>query len=198
MVTLDVVSEWYKAANEVDPIFKQSVKDSFCKSQVESKMMIADFLKEYDTQFEHTAVIGGWFCNYLAEIVKPYSEKLVNYEICPFTTAISKTFNRRHRDYYNAVNKDVYTDGLSKKEGTPDLLINTSCEHMFHMWKMREKIKCNPLLILQSSNERQHKGHRNCVDSAEELADQARIVHAVYMGEKILSCGATRYMVVGR
>jgi len=81
-----------------------------------------------------------------------------------------------------------------------DLVINTSCEHMFPMKKFRELNggNSNPIYVLQSSNDRQYDDHINCVDSADELADQAEIVDVMYSGEMKLSNGMTRYMVIGR
>ena len=81
-----------------------------------------------------------------------------------------------------------------------DLIINTSCEHMFPMWKFRE---LNPQLksswyVLQSTDDDQYDDHINCVKSSEELADQAQLVDILYSGSKILSNGMKRFMVVGR
>jgi hypothetical protein len=81
-----------------------------------------------------------------------------------------------------------------------DLIINTSCEHMFPMWKFRE---LNPqmldrLFILQSTNAREFEDHINCVDSEDELIDQAMLGTILYKGRKKLSNGMTRFMVIGK
>jgi hypothetical protein len=72
---------------------------------------------------------------------------------------------------------------------------------MYPMWKFRElneTFQKNPLYILQSSNDEQHEDHINCVNSEEELIDQARIKDVIYSGSKILSNESTRFMVIGR
>jgi hypothetical protein len=82
-----------------------------------------------------------------------------------------------------------------------DTIINCACEHMYPMWKFRElneTFQKNPLYILQSSNDEQHEDHINCVNSEEELIDQARIKDVMYSGSKILSNKSTRFMVIGR
>ena len=56
----------------------------------------------------------------------------------------------------------------------------------------------NALYILQSSNDTQYDDHINCVDDADELADQACLVDVMYSGEKLLPNGMTRFMVIGR
>ena len=81
-----------------------------------------------------------------------------------------------------------------------DLIINTSCEHMFPMWKFRE---LNPQLngswyVLQSTDDDQYDDHINCVKSPGELADQAQLVDILYSGSKTLSNGMKRFMVIGR
>ena len=69
------------------------------------------------------------------------------------------------------------------------------------MWKWRElnaPVQKNPLLVLQSSNDDQYEDHINCVQSEEELIDQARIKHVIYSGARTLPNKSTRFMVIGR
>ena len=54
------------------------------------------------------------------------------------------------------------------------------------------------MYILQSSNDTQYDDHINCVNDADELADQANLVDILYAGEKLLPNGMTRFMVIGR
>ena len=79
-----------------------------------------------------------------------------------------------------------------------DLIINTSCEHMYPMKKIKE---LNPDLkawfVLQSTNENKFEDHINCVNSAEELAQQSEMKEVLYQGEKLLNNGMTRFMVIG-
>ena len=87
------------------------------------------------------------------------------------------------------------------KEDLFDVVINCACEHMYPMWKWRElnaPVQKNPLLVLQSSNDDRHEDHINCVQSEEELIDQARIKHVIYSGARILPNKSTRFMVIGR
>ena len=82
-----------------------------------------------------------------------------------------------------------------------DTIINCACEHMYPMWKFRELNKPvlrNPIYVLQSSDDDQHEDHINCVESEDELIDQARIKHVIYSGSKVLSNKSKRFMVIGR
>ena len=91
---------------------------------------------------------------------------------------------------------------ISLSSPTFDTVINCSCEHMYPMSKFRELkntgVDDNTLYILQSSKDTQYDDHINCVDDADELADQANLVDTLYVGEKLLPNGMTRFMVIGR
>ena len=89
---------------------------------------------------------------------------------------------------------------MVEKRGLVDLVINTSCEHMFDMKAMKNKHfdTTRPLFVLQSTNDDQYDDHINCVSSADELAEQGGLVHIDYSGSKQLSNGMTRFMVIGR
>ena len=68
--------------------------------------------------------------------------------------------------------------------GAFDVLINTSCEHMFPMRRFRELNK--------------YEDHINCVSGPEELAEQAELINVVYSGTKVLDNGMKRFMVIGK
>ena len=106
---------------------------------------------------------------------------------------------------------------IAKKEerfGAFDLIINTSCEHMFPMHRFR-KINTSdssdghrygsdavfggdPIYVLQSTDEDKYDDHINCVSSPEELAKQANITEILYSGIKVLDSGMKRFMVIGK
>ena len=54
------------------------------------------------------------------------------------------------------------------------------------------------LYVLQSSNDTQYDDHINCVNDADELAEQANLIDVMYAGEKLLPNGMIRFMVIGR
>ena len=81
-----------------------------------------------------------------------------------------------------------------------DLIINTSCEHMFPMWKF---IEINPhlignLFVLQSTNAKEFDDHINCVENENELVEQSMLSTILYKGKKKLSNGMDRFMVIGK
>ena len=86
--------------------------------------------------------------------------------------------------------------------GKIDLVVNTSCEHMFPFYMLRERIEqqinSTPLYVLQSTDEKKYRDHINTVKDVEELIDQAKITRVWYKGTKVLPNGMNRFMVIGK
>ena len=104
--------------------------------------------------------------------------------------------------------KGKHYDMFNKNEESWDLIINTSCEHMFPMKKWKRinhysldnlrGFKHNPYYILQSTSDDKWEDHINCVESADQLAEQAELTDILFSGSKILDNGLERFMVIGR
>ena len=191
------------------------VFDSMNASQLESKIWLVETLEKFDVQPKRVALLAGWFAQYIVPLMFdtfPKCEWIENFEIDHDVAPISYKFNKRYKDEnrYKINMRNVMIKPLKfvQNPNTPipkddiyDVVINCACEHMYPMWKFRElnnAVQKNPLLVLQSSNDNQHEDHINCVESEDELIDQARIKHVVYSGSKILSNKSTRFMVIGR
>ena len=191
------------------------VLDSMNASQLESKLWLVETLEKFDVQPKRVALLAGWFAQYIVPLMFdtfPECEWIENFEIDHDVSPLSYKFNKRYKDKnkYKVNMRNVMIKPLKfkqnpnmpiPKEDVYDVIINCACEHMYPMWKFREMnnaVQRNPLLVLQSSNDDQHEDHINCVESEEELIDQARIKHVLYSGSKILSNKSTRFMVIGR
>ena len=202
MVDEKTISTWidsYYLCMKTHPYTYDRIKHSFSYSQLQSKKWLGEELNKFGVQFTNAAIIGGWWCHYLAHTLSPYVKHMCNYEVDPACIVISKRFNR-HRDNYTAIERDVFTDGLWTKhlnKGEVDLVINTSCEHMAPMRMMKHHFK-NPLYVLQSTDEEKYRDHTNTVKSPEELAEQAEIEKPIYSGSIKLDNGMNRFMVIGR
>ena len=191
------------------------VLDSMNSSQLESKLWLVETLKTFDVQPKRVALLAGWFAQYIVPLMFdafPKCEWIENFEIDHDVSPISYKFNKRFKDEnrYKMNMRNVMIKPLKfrqnpnipiPKEDVYDVIINCACEHMYPMWKFRElnnAVQKNPLLVLQSSNDNQHEDHINCVESEDELIDQARIKHVIYSGSKVLSNRSKRFMVIGR
>ena len=185
--TPEVANDWKQAQADVQKDYPHQfrrVLDASTSSQMQSKLWLVNALEPYHPK--KVAVIGGWFCHYLTEMLIDIGAELVhNFEIDEDSKNISYKYNKRYKDdgRYQCSVKDV---------------INTSCEHMFPMKRFVELNGeyIDPLYVLQSTNEDQYDDHINCVSGPEELAEQAGIFPDI-LEQMTLNNGMERYMVIG-
>jgi len=207
--TPNVANDWKNAlsfALKEGGYLNERVITSMSPSQLESKMWMVEMMLELAVPCKLVAILGGWFAQYtIPLLVDNFNSNIIyNYEMDPDVKTVSYKFNKRYKEskqYVCQIHNVMFESieyNISAISGGYDTIINTSCEHMFPMRKFRELNKNNSIYVLQSSNDRQYDDHINCVDSADELSDQANIVDVMYSGELELSNGMTRYMVIGR
>ena len=197
-----VANDWKQAAADVKKDYPHQFRrtlDSSTSSQLQSKLWLVEELLTLHLQRDKVALMGGWFANYITELLIDIGVGSVhNFEIDEDAKNISYKYNKRHKDdgKYQCSIKDVM---MQIMEEDFNLVINSSCEHMYPMQKFRE---LNPELdcyyVLQSTDEEQYDDHINCVKSEEELALQANISDVLYSGHIKLDNGMNRFMVIGK
>jgi hypothetical protein len=212
--TPETTNNWTNAHNQTQkerPWAYPRLVDSMNSSQLEGKLWLGDEMKKLEIKPKKVALLGGWYAHYLTSILIEYLdvELVMNFEIDEDAHFVSFKFNRRYKDAgkYRSMRKNIMfnalmpTKALEDGEDPYDVIVNTSCEHMFPMWKFRE-INYNledPLYVLQSTNQKEYcEDHINTVESEEELIDQARLLDVWYTGRKVLQNGFTRFMVIGK
>ena len=204
-LTPEMCNNWSRTFDEVSrhsPWIMKRLVDGTTVSQAQSKTWLTTELSKFKDEINDVALLAGWFAHIIVPLLvdEVGVSSIRNYEIDKDAIHVSYKFNRRLKhDIYNTSQKNIMTSSLPKRY-KHDTIINTSCEHMFPMWKFRE---LNPhlkdvLYVLQSTNDDQYDDHINCVSSAEELAKQAKLMDVYYAGSKVLDNGMTRFMVIGR
>ena len=201
--TPETANNWSRAWSETQkqrPWAFKRLLDSSTTSQAESKLWLASELSKLDLKYKKVAIIGGWFAQYLTSLlIENLNVDFVhNYDIDKDAQIISYKFNRRYKEQgkYKASSDNLFLKPINENY---DMVINTSCEHMIPMRKFRElNLHLKPIYVLQSTNETKYDDHINCVNSPEELANQAILEDVYYTGSKILDNGMTRYMVIGK
>src|SRR6056300_576156 len=201
--TPETANNWSRAWSETQkqrPWAFKRLLDSSTTSQAESKLWLASELSKLDLKYKKVAIIGGWFAQYLTSLlIENLNVDFVhNYDIDKDAQIISYKFNRRYKEQgkYKASSDNLFLKPINENY---DMVINTSCEHMFPMRKFRElNPHLKPIYVLQSTNETKYDDHINCVNSPEELANQAILEDVYYTGSKILDNGMTRYIVIGK
>ena len=202
------------------------IQDAMSRSQMKSKIWLIDELaKIKDTLpsgcFYNVLILAGWF----GQLRSIYDKKLtyrkmrfldIDRSACQTSDYI---FNLADLENYKvkAVCADITQLNLHKngyewsvenfKEGTsynekflPDLIINTSAEHMteewFHQIRFKE-LESNPIIALQSNNMFDGEGHINCVHSIDHMKKKFPMKEILYEGELQLK-GYKRVMLIGR
>ena len=205
--TPELAHDWKNALSSSEPYLLKRVLDSMNQSQLESKLWIIQELIKLEIKPKIVAILAGWYSQYIIPLLIEHGvEFIYNFEIDRDAKDISYKFNKRYKDQekYECHITDIMfkeIEGKEKNHGAFDVLINTSCEHMFPMRRFRElnkKLSGNPIYVLQSTNEDKYEDHINCVSGPEELAEQAELINVVYSGTKVLDNGMKRFMVIGK
>ena len=206
--TPEVARDWKNAINSSEGYLRKRVLDSMNESQLVSKMWLVEELSNLNVKPVNISLLAGWFAQYIVPLLYDNFESIEwieNFEMDRDIKSLAYKFNTRYKkeDKYKVTIRNVMFGNLiSLSSPTFDTVINCSCEHMYPMSKFKELentgVNDNPLYILQSSNDTQYDDHINCVNDADELADQANLAEILYAGEKLLPNGMTRFMVIGR
>ena len=204
--TPELANDWKNALNSTEtsmPYVFKRVMDSLNSSQLQSKLWLIEELNWLEIKPTNVCLIAGWYAQYVVPLLLdtfPSIQLIENFEIDKDIREMTYRFNKRFKDEdkYRVVIKNIMFKELGKEHDF-DLVINCACEHMFPMWKFREiNEEQDPVYVLQSSDDDTHDDHINCVQSTDELIEQARIVDVLYSGSIKLHNGTTRFMVIGQ
>ena len=207
-------------------INSNEIYDAMSRSQIKSKIWLVEELENVrqrlpDPVYKQIVVMAGWF----GQIKTIYDKKLtyrkmriieLDKNACETSDYI---FNLSELENYKvkAVNADINNLILHKngyewnvenfKEGTkysekflPDLIINTSAEHMTEEWYNQIRFKemdSNPIIAIQSNNLFEIPEHVNCVHSVDHMKKKFPMKEILFEGELQLK-GYKRVMLIGR
>ena len=168
---------------------------SISPNQLEGKRWLIDSLdtvqipRDEEGKFK-VEVIGGWFGFPLIDmLIDKYGDDIreIDYfDPDPFAANVFMVYlsmwkkDMRNIKIFHSKEGDYFK---YEKKRRAHLIINTSCEHMPNMNKMKEYYfdADRTLLALQSNNKTDEDDHTNCVEDSWQLAEQAD-VH-VLMGD---------------
>ena len=200
--TPELSNNWSRAWTETQkqrPWQFKRLTNSSTTSQLQGKLWLINELQKLDLKFTKVCLIGGWFAQFITPLIfDNFKVDIIhNYDIDEDAQKISYKFNRRYKEEgkYKAIRTNTLIHPLKEEY---DIIINTSCEHMYPMKKFRE---LNPNLkawfVLQSTNEDKFDDHINCVNNTKELVEQGKLKQVLYEGQLTLDNGMTRFMVIG-
>ena len=182
---------------------------AFSKGQLASKSWLLKELHHTYPKIPNltVAILGSWIGALVEPLHKSISIERI-YGIDTDAEAIEKS-EKLNRQFvqdswkYKGVVHDVDLLDCSEMEFQtggelinvkPDLIINTSCEHMSTLWY--DSVDSDQLIVMQTNNSEEFEGHINTCESVEEMQLKYPLSETRYVGE-LITPAYTRYMQIG-
>lgn len=197
------------------------LQDAFSRGQVQSKVWLADELYKIKTHYKNVVLLAGWYGQLLHYFRDVKFGKVRNVDIDRDACLISDDiFNLHFIENYRVkaicadineltLHKSGYVfqvENFKNKDAKifsetfmPDLIINTSAEHMDGKWYDDIRFKdfeTKPLVVIQSNNLFDIEEHINCVHSVDHMKKKYPMTDVLYEGELQLK-GYKRVMLIG-
>lgn len=169
--------------------------------QIASKTWLRDMLVEtLGGEFRRIWMVGGWYGVMAAILFDDPRFKvgrIVSFDIDPDCAAVAHTLNRVPvlEGRFQARTADMYRLDYDDAD-RPDLVINTSCEHIPDLRQWLDLLPAGMAVALQSNDYFTELEHINCVKNLEEFEIQARLSKVVFAGA-LESKKYSRFMLIG-
>jgi hypothetical protein len=177
------------------------------KNQMASKRWLAESLfATVGSRLGTVLILGGWVGALGAVLLhdKRFSiDAVVSVDIDPRCAAIAESLNATHvrAGKFEARTADMleldYAHASESGEGSADLVINTSCEHLSEFDRWYARIPDGQLLVMQSNDYVACREHVNCVPDLAAFRTQAPMRDVHFAGERQMRRYA-RFMLIGR
>jgi len=196
---------------------RANLNEHFSRGQMKSKCWMVEKLGEvFPESYLGTVVhYGGWYATVAKNIFQKFGVKnYYNIEVDQNCIEISDDFNyKQYQDNwkFKSILADV-NDVKYKEDNSfdiqikninedmvptnikPDLIINTSCEHMNEDWF--HNLPNGTLVCLQTNNYFDNEQHVNCVENLNKAIEKYPMSEVLYSGE-IDTHLYQRYMIIG-
>jgi len=183
-------------------------RDAFSKGQLASKKWLIEELQNLDNHdFENIAILGCWIGAAVDSLLKILNTKRIyGIDLDPYAIELADKLNQHHVQNswkFKGVVSDVSmldTSAMTIQIGGelievhPNMVINTSCEHMNDDWF--HSAATDQLLVIQTNNFKEWHEHVNCVHSIEAMQEKYPLTTTLYVGE-LITPKYSRYMIIG-
>ena len=202
-------------------INNNDILDAFSRSQIKSKIWLIEELTKIRSHYENVMIMAGWFGQLkpmlderlnssrtrIIEIDKNACQasdyifnlsNLENYKVKSVCTDINNLV--LHKNGYEWEVSNFREDTGYNEKFLPDLVINTSAEHMTEEWYNQirfKQLESNPVVAIQSNNLFDISEHINCVHSVDHMKKKFPMREILFEGELQLK-GYKRVMLIGR
>ena len=173
------------------------------RNQIACKLWLRDALHAtLGRDLGRIRILGGWYGVLAAMLFDDPRfdiRAIESVDIDPACAPVAALLNRAQAEAgrFRAVTADMYGLDYAAEVGGPDLVINTSCEHIPDLGAWLALLPKGARVLLQSNDYVREPEHINCVESLEAFAAQARLAELLYAG-KLETRNYTRFMLIGR
>ena len=190
-------------------IYGSYPKDAFSKGQLASKgWLLSRLFKQAKFNKKYTvSILGCW----IGSLVEPLFnimdiERIYGFDVDPGAVELAERFNQRYvqdgwkfKGVVADVNTQCTSNMLFETSGeliqlTPDVVINTSCEHMDTHWF--DTADSSQLIVMQTNDSEGFAGHINTCSSLEEMIKRYPLRNRLYAGSMVTPA-YTRFMQIG-
>lgn len=174
------------------------IATAFNHKQVACKMWARDkLLESCGGRFGRVWVLGGWYGVLAAMLFDDNRfaiEAIDSIDIDPEVQAVAQTLNKPAGSRFQALTADMYM--LDYAAARPDLVINTSCEHIADVRGWLALLPEGTRVLLQSNDYFSEPSHINCVPSLEAFSEMAGLRNVLFAGT-LPTKKYTRFMLIG-
>jgi hypothetical protein len=175
------------------------IANAFNHKQVACKVWARDeLLANCGGRFGRVWVLGGWYGvlpAMLFEDARFAIDRIESIDIDPEVAEVALSLNRHWPERFHARTLDMYA--LDYAGEAPDLVINTSCEHIPDLPAFLALLPRGTRVLLQSNDYFSEPTHINCMPSLEAFAEQAALGEVEFAGALPMK-NYTRFMLIGR
>ena len=188
-------------AEAVTRLPRHNISQALGHRQIACKMWLRDTL--YDTlggTFGRIWVVGGWY-GVLPAVLFDDARfdigHITSIDVDPDCAPVAEILNTKAMQdgRFAALTADMYELDYGGTEG-PDLIVNTSCEHIPDMPGWLGLIPKGSKVVLQSNDYFSEPEHINCVESLDAFIEQCGLAHIDFQGALDLK-KYTRFMLIG-
>ena len=174
------------------------VANAFNHKQVACKMWARDTLfGSYGGHFDSIWILGGWYGVLAAMLFDDARFEIAtidSIDIDPDVGPVARTLNQPADDRFSALTGDMYA--LDYRAGRPDLVVNTSCEHIADVRGWLALLPEGTRVLLQSNDYFSEPTHINCVATLEAFEAMAGLRDLRFSGSLPMK-RYTRFMLIG-
>lgn len=179
-----------------DTIFDFAI--SLTSNQHTSKQWLVECISKYSSKPNPVVVIlGGWYGSYLIpmcfQYIKP--QKVVFIDINQRAINIAQKIHSHQTEQIHYICCDIEKNIDVINDIYADIVLNTSCEHMFDMSHVINVNK-QCLYGFQSCDNYNDPGHINVPFNTDDFENQCGLTEILYKGRKNLG-NKNRFMIVG-